>query len=225
MNRIMKYALPVIFAAATAASAHAQIFTLKGASIAIGADEEFTRTLTSSSTSATYTVGNTGGGTLQETISGLQQYTTQSGGGVVSLDLHPKPWAGVEFNYGLYRYSERYAFNYTGSAGQSVNVTNFQHEATGAYIFHPKHIKFQPFVGIGGGGIDFLPSSPNATNQWRGTGLLETGFDIPSGYTHLAFRVEGRTLIYRAPDFNNGALNTSSWRATNQPLVSAVFRF
>jgi hypothetical protein len=121
----------------------------------------------------------------------------------------------VEVNYGFTHYSELYNFNESSvTAGQQIRVPTDQHEATAAYVFHPRHIPFQPFVNIGGGALDFAPAS--TTNQWRAAGLLEAGFDIPTRNKHLAFRMEGRTLVYRAPNFNT---------SLEEPSLSAVYRF
>ena len=98
-----------------------------------------------------------------------------------------------------------------------------QHELTAAYLIHPKHIPFQPFIGIGGGSIDFSPS--NASNQWRGAGLLESGFDMRTHNPHLSFRIEGRSLYYRSPNFYQPAISTRSWRVTEQPTISAHYAF
>ena len=206
-------------------SAHGQFYKLHGASVSVGGTEFFSTPITSSPTGGVYTVTNHDGGTLQETVSGQQQFTSNAFGGVASMQFHPVAFAGVEMNYAASKYSERYFYNYSSAAGQITNVTTWSHEATAAYVFHPKHIKFQPFVNIGGGAIDFLPSRPQADNQWRGAGLLETGFDIPTKSPHLAIRIEGRALFYRAPNFDNPALSTRTWRSTEEPTAAFVYRF
>lgn len=223
MRRHLFRYVPVVFALA-AVSAQAQLDRLKGATVSVGATGQFTTPLTSNPTSGTYNISTPSGGVLSEEVSNQRQYTTESVGVLGQVSLHPVAWAGVEVNYGFTRFSERYAFSYSSaSATQTLNVPVTMHEATAAYQFHPPHIKFQPFVNIGGGAVDFLPTMQN--NQWRGAGLVETGFDIPSGYKHLAFRVQGRALVYRAPNFNNPIISTRSWRVTTEPAISAVFRY
>lgn len=96
-------------------------------------------------------------------------------------------------------------------------------EATAAYVFHPKHIPLQPFVNLGGGAISFIPQS--ASNQWRAAGLVEAGLDLPTENKHLAIRIEGRSLVYRAPNFNQPAISTRSWRVTDEPAAGVVYRF
>ncbi len=223
MKMGMQSFLPLLLAVA-ATSAHGQFYKLKGASVSIGATEHFDTTLTTNTTTGSYVVATPTGGVLTETVSGQQQYTSTSTGGLFSLQFHPVAFAGVEVNYGVTKYSERYAFNYSSaSATQVVNVPTWSHEATAAYEFHPPHIPLQPFVNIGGGAVDFLPAF--ASNQWRGTGLVEAGLDVPLGNKHIAMRVEGRVLIYRAPNFSNPEISTRSWRATEEPSISFVYRF
>ena len=227
MKLAMKRMIPLAVAVMSVTAAQAQFYKLKGASVSVGATSPFTTVLQTNPTNASYTATSTGGGLLNETASGQQQFTTLSTGFLSSLQFHPVAWAGIEMNYGFNHYSEVFSYNASSAtAAQTQRVNTYAHEATAAYVFHPKHIKFQPFLNIGGGAISFLPAAPNASdNQWRWTGLLETGFDIPTGYSHLAFRVSGRALIYRAPNFYNSAISTRTWRSTEEPTASVVFRF
>ncbi len=215
--------LPITVAFA-AASAHGQFQGLKGASISVGAMSPFDRSLESNPTSGSYVIASPSGGVINTTVSGQRQFTTDSVGFLTSLQFHPRPWAGVELNYSYSHYSERYAFNYSAATtAQTASAPTVAHEATAAYEFHPRHIPFQPFVNVGGGSIDFVPLS--GPNQWRGAGLLEAGFDIPTHNPHFGFRIEGRSLYYRAPNFNNRAISTRTWRATVEPAVSTYYRF
>lgn len=223
--RVSKYLPLTLFAAALTTSAQkVNYFHTHGASVSVGGTGQFSTILEQGSTAGNYSIANTRGAQQATAVSNQQQYTTGSAGFVTSLAYHPKPWAGVEFNYGFTHYAERYAYNYAGTAAtQKTSVVTDWHEATGAYQFHPKHIPFQPFVNIGGGAIDFNPR--NASNQWRGAGLLEAGFDLPVHYSHIGFRVQGRSLYYRSPNFYNAAISTRSWRVTTEPSVSAFYRF
>lgn len=197
-TRLVLSALAVI-AGLAASQAHAQAYQnvyrrLHIGTVDLGATGQFSTLLTQNPSNGTafYTVGRQT--TLNPTVvSNQQQYTTTSTGFLASFGLQPFKGLGVELNYGFTHYSERYAFNYAITpVTQTASVPTDQHEFTGAYMVHPKHIPFQPFVGIGGGAIDFAPR--NASNQWRGAGLLETGFDIRTRNPHLSFRVEGSTL-------------------------------
>ena len=221
--------LPLLIAILPLA-AHAQFYKLHelhGAAVSVGITDQFTTPLTSGTGSYDTTAPfGAGYSTYPVTISNQSQTTTTSAGFLGSFEFHPVAWAGVKVNYGYTNYSERYFFNYaTTPATQVLNIPVDQHEATAAYTFHPRHIPFQPFVNIGGGAIDFLPRGQYIANHWRGAGLLEAGFDLPSHMKHVTFRVAGRSLYYRAPDFGTIAISTHSWRVTEQPSVSAVYRF
>ena len=225
MHRSLRYLLPLALAV-TAATAHAQIWTLKGANVSVGGTGQFSTILESNPNNTTLPGTTT-------IISNKTQDTTWSAGLVASMQFHPVTWAGIEVNYGYTHYQERYGFNYSGiAARQQVRVPTDWQEATAGYLVHPKHIPFQPYMVIGGGAIDFNPNAidgypgeqNSGTHQWRGAGLLEAGFDIPTRNKHLAFRVAGRSLYYRSPNYNTAAISTRSWRVTSEPTVSAGVR-
>jgi hypothetical protein len=223
IQAIRRTILPLLFAT-VAASAHAQFYKLHGGSLSAGFSGQFTTQLTSNSGTSSTNIGTPTGGVLNETVSGQQQFTPDPGGLLISLQMHPVAWAGVEINYGYNRSSEVYSFNYSSlSSPQVLHIHDTTNEATAAYEFHPPHIPLQPFVNIGGGALSFIPHL--ASNQWRGTGLVEVGLDIPTHVRHLALRVEGRSLVYRAPNFNQPIISTRGWRVTNEPVASLVYRF
>ena len=224
MFHAVKKSLLLLAAAAVAPSLSAQYLNQHGVTVSVGATGQFTTQLTSSPITSSNVVSSTAGGVINTTISNQQQFTTLSVGGLASLQFHPRPWAGIEVNYGFTRNSERFSFNSSGAtSSQSINLGTGIHEATGAYQFHPHHIPLQPFVNIGGGELFFVPNG--SSYQSRATGLVETGVDLPTHIQHLAFRIQGRALIYRAPNFYNPAISTRSWRATTEPAISAVYRF
>jgi hypothetical protein len=209
----------------SAVAASAQFARLHVGSVSVGGTGQFTTPLTSNPSSGVYNVPfQNGATTYATTISGQRQFTTTSVGFLTSVQLHPAAWAGIELNYGFNHYSERFAFNYaTPNPTQTLNVPTDMHEFTAAYSFHPKHIPFQPFVNIGGGYLDFTPR--NASNQFRETGLAEVGFDLPGGNKHIGWRVQGRSLFYRAPNFSTSSISTRSWRVTEEPSVSVFYKF
>lgn len=223
MKSGIKQALPLCLLLA-AASAHGQYYKLKGATLSVSGTNLWSTPLTNDATSSTAIVGTSPNG-LRETVSGQQQGATSKPGILASFGFHPVSWAGIELNYQFAQFDETYSFYYSSqpSTRQFQRVPVAFHETTAAYQFHPKHIKFQPYVNVGGGYIDFLPYLAN--EQWRGTGLVETGFDIPTRTPHLAVRVQGRALIYRAPNFYNSSLSTRSWRVTEEPTLGLVYRF
>lgn len=206
-----------------AVSAQAQFNRLKGATISVSATQEFTTPVTNNASSVSTVVG-TPPNALRETAYNQQQGATSKPGVMAQFGFHPISWAGIELNYQFVQFEEQYSYNYVGqSAKQYTRAGVAFHEATAAYQFHPPHIKFQPYVNVGGGAVDFLPYL--ASNQWRGAGLVETGFDIPTKSPHLAVRVQGRALIYRAPNFNNSAISTRGWVVTEEPTAGLVYRF
>ena len=188
-------------AAFTAISASAQFYKLHEADVAVGGTGQFTTAVTN---------GN-----------GNHETTTDSTGFLLSLRDHPVAWAGVEVNYGFNRFTEQFAtVGNTALATAPVDV----HEATAAYMFHPHFLHLQPFVNVGGGALDFLPTQ-SGSNQWRGAGLTEVGFDVPTSNKHFGFRVQGRALIYRAPNFDTPVVATQKWVITTEPSLSAYIRF
>ncbi len=221
--QILRRTLPAILAL-SATAAQSQYLKAHGGSLSVGGTGQFSTNLESSQVPVpfTYSVPN---GTVSTTVFNQQQFTTLSAGFVTSFQFHPVPWAGVALNYGFTHYQERFEYVYanTGAINTSVHVPTDSHEFTGGYLLHPKHIPFQPYVEVGGGAIDFTPW--NASNQIRGAGLLETGFDLPVKNQHIGFRVSGRSLFYRAPNFYQPAISTKAWRATYGPAVSAFYRF
>ena len=224
MIQLLRRTLPTLLVL-SAVSAAAQDGYLKshGASLSVGGTGQFSTILESNNgyVNNTYAIPN---GTHTDQIFNQQQYTTWSAGFVSSLQFHPKAWAGVALNYGFNHYQERYTYNYTDSvAPGETRVATDVHEFTGGYLFHPKRIPFQPYLEIGGGALDFTPAI--ASNQWRGAGLLETGFDLKTRDPHLSFRISGRSLYYRAPNFYQPGISTRAWRATEEPAVSAVYKF
>ncbi len=222
MMQLLRRALPAVVVL-SAFTAQAQYLKNHGGSLSVGGTGQFSTELESNSgyVNNTYAIPN--GSHTDQTFQ-QQQFTTGSVGFVASLQFHPVAWAGIALNYGFNHYQERYVYNFTDSAtpGQT-HITTDVHEFTGGYLLHPKHIPFQPYVEVGGGALDFTPWT--ASNQIRGAGLLEAGFDLPTHDKHIGFRISGRSLYYRAPNFYQPAISTRSWRVTEEPAVSAIYRF
>jgi len=231
MIRLTRFAtIAAVVSLAGSLSAHAQWWKLNHGNVAVGGTGQFNTVLTSNPNTVPYTSGTT-----TVNVGAQRQDTTWSAGFISSMQLHPVSWAGIQLNYGYTHYQERYSFNYSNtSVRQYASVPTDWHEATAGYLVHPKHIPFQPYMVIGGGAIDFLPAHGNAYNnlavsyghnQWRGAGLLEMGFDMPTHSKHVGFRVSGRSLYYRAPNFGTPQISTRSWRVTTEPAVSVYYKF
>ncbi len=207
----------------TAALSQAQFQRFTAGSISVGGTGQFTEVLTANPTTAPYPF-LVQGQAVQ--FSNQRQDTTLSAGFVGKVQFQPLKYAGLELNYGFSHYSELYsytttAFPSTAPQAGNLRVKTYTHEATGAFLIHPKHIPFQPYLGIGGGAIDFN----TADNQWRGAGLLETGFDLPMKNGKTGFRIGARSLYYRAPNFDSSLISTRSWRVTAEPEISSYYKF
>ena len=137
------------------------------------------------------------------------------------MRAQPLKFAPLELNYQYSSFSERFA---TPNGPFFSYVPLSFHEATAAYLLHPHYHRFRPFVGVGGGSLYFNPAV-HVKTQIRPAGLAEMGFDMRTSNPHLGFRVQGRSLIYRAPNFNNPGLSSSRWVATSEPSASVYVRF
>jgi hypothetical protein len=211
MKLFPRFITPLCGFVLAAASAQAQIYKLHNVDIGGGAIGQFTTPLPAMNRS------------------NVEDNATNSFGGQFSLREHPVSWAGIEFNYSYSEYTQQYRGYPNGYLGYTASAHNDVHEATAAYIFHPKYkflhpMQAQPFISLGGGYLDFVPTNAG-TNQWRGTGLVEVGFDIPTSNPHMGFRLQGRELIYRAPDFNQPDLASRTWVATSQPMFGVWYRW
>ena len=208
----------------TAVASQAQFQRFTKGSISVGGTGQFTKVLTANPTATPYPFLVQG---QQVEFINQRQDTTLSAGFVGKIQFQPLKYAGLELNYGFSHYSELYSYNTTAFPSTtlqpgSLRAKTYTHEATGAFLIHPKHIPFQPYVAIGGGAIDFN----TADNQWRGAGLLETGFDIPVMKNGKSgFRIGGRSLYYRAPNFDSSLISTRSWRVTAEPEISSYYKF
>jgi len=151
-------------------------------------------------------------------------WTTDSTGLLAQFRAHPMEGTAVELNYQYTQLTEQYSSPVGGGVFVSTSIpTKFQ-EVTGAFLFESHMRGIRPFLSLGGGAIDFSPTVAGYHNQWRGTGLAEFGFDLPAG-RHFGVRVQGRGLFYRAPNFNNAALQSRTWVATVEPAASLYVRW
>lgn len=174
------------------------------ADFAVGATRQLTQSLTSNGPASVW--------------------TTDSTGILASFRAHPMDSTGVELNYQYTQLNEQYSSPVGGGVYVSTSVpTKFQ-EVSGAFLFESHMRGVRPFLALGGGSIDFSPTLAGYHNQWRGTGLAEFGFDLPAG-RHFGVRVQGRGLFYRAPNFNNSALQSRTWVATVEPAASLYARW
>ena len=186
-----------------------QFYKLHSANIGVGASGQFTSSLTDQNTGST-------GAVLPH------QATTDSPGVVVTLRDQPFSWAGIEVNYQYTKFSEKYVLE---PGTRTVPLATNLHEATAAYVFHPRVHRVAPFLAVGGGAVDFTLTDrqPNFNNQWRGAGLVDVGFELRT-HSRLGFRIGARDLFYRAPDYKNAGLASGRWVSTEEPYAGVYFR-
>jgi hypothetical protein len=217
---------PVVLMVTAAAASYGQATAGKGgmfaklgvSDVGVAAAGQFTTSITSQ------TIGGAG-----EVLP--HQATTDSPGVLFTIRLQPKPWAGLEFNYQYSKFSERFFRApraqgpvYVPNLNTPVNVTTSFHEATGAYVFHLKpHKRVSPYVAVGGGYLDFVPTMVDK-NQWRGSGLVDIGFNMQTD-SRLGFRIGARDLIYRAPNYFDASLSSSRWVSTEEPYAGVYVKF
>lgn len=152
--------------------------------------------------------------------------STQGVGFLANIREHPTSWFGLELNYGYNKYSEHYNSRVTGVGRTNLQIG--QHEATAGYVFHIRTPYVQPFIVLGGGGVNFrgTESNPQIGNQWRGAAMYEVGLDFVSKrQPHVGFRVQEHGLFYKAPDFYVANLRSNSWVHQAAPSVGVFYRF
>lgn len=151
---------------------------------------------------------------------------TEGVGLLVNVREQPVPWFGLELNYGYNRYSERFTSAATGAAVGRLQQS--QHEATAGYILHLRVPGIQPFITLGGGGLNFrgTRANPQYGSQWRGTYMYEVGFDFVSRkHPHFGVRVQEHGLFYKAPDFHVANLRSNGYIHQALPSAGLFYRF
>lgn len=176
-----------------------------------------------------FDLGASVNGRFQQVVTNQQPAQTDptEGLGVLAqIRENPFPWFGLELNYGFNKYSERFTSTATGTA-----VGRFQqdqHEATAGYTFHFKTPGIQPFITVGGGGLNFrgTKANPQFDNQWRGTYMYEVGFDFVSRkHPHFGVRVQEHGLFYKAPDFYVATYRSNGYIHQAMPSAGLFYRF
>ena len=159
---------------------------------------------------------------------------TLNAGFLGTIREHPVSWAGIEFDYGYNKYTEHYR---TQPAGGVVNYVPIQqHEATAGYVFHIKTPWVQPFVVLGGGGVNFRssrvqPPAGSGLNgqygdQWRGAYMANVGFDLTSKRAkNFGVRIQEHSLFYKAPDFYQASFRSNAWVHQALPSIGFFYRF
>lgn len=188
--------------------------------LALGASAQESRSEISVQGSGFFTKDTTGQGTTER--------STNTGGFLVGYRYNLKRWLAAEAVYGYDRNSQHY-FSTGGFSRVQANV----HQATGGFVFGvptPRKLRFSPYLLAEGGALVFDPTGnafgtvPGAQRQAIGVFAYGGGADFPVA-RHIALRAEYRGLVYNAPDFGLGSLNTNTVTHTAQPSAGIVFHF
>lgn len=178
-----------------------------------------------------FDLAGSGTGRYQTSVTHQSPYlagNTEGVGFLANIREHPTSWFGLELNYGYNKYSEHYRV--TAEGGPVTSVQLEQHEATAGYVFHIKTPWVQPFVVLGGGGIDFRPTPSSSAivsnDQWRGAAMYEVGLDFVSKrQPHVGFRLQEHGLFYKAPDFYVASFRSNGWVHQASPAAGVFYRF
>jgi hypothetical protein len=204
----LRLILPLVLLS-IATTLSAQVYNLRGTDLAFSGAGQFTSSITNQNAGLPH------------------QSTTGSLGFLLTFRDHPITKLDVELNYQYSSFTERFI---APNNSFDVRVPLAFHEATAAYVIR-NHVSdatpFRPryFVGIGGGALYFNPSIVDVRTQLRATGLVDVGVDIPTRNPHITYRLQGRSLFYRAPNFNQPILSSSRWYAMVEPAVGVAFHY
>lgn len=160
---------------------------------------------------------------------GVHQSETYSGGVLASFRQSYKPWLGYQVDYAYHLSSDRYNIGHAPAA----DVQHDTHEATLSYLYKTRRIwDVEPFAYAGGGAVIFVPSNLPLPTQARAAGVYGAGVDyIPNQLRKMDSRVQAgirlqyRGLTYRAPNFEQAAISTGSWRTTSEPAAGFFLRW
>jgi outer membrane immunogenic protein len=155
------------------------------------------------------------------TENGIKNSATNSGGVLGSYRYFFDVHNGVEVNYG-------YALNTQNflSSGGNVNVKNYSHEVSAAYVFRMPLKRFTPFVTAGAGALVFDPKDlQGIDSQTRASFVYGGGADFNVS-RHVFVRAEYRGFVYNSPTYNLTSLNGTD-RITHraEPSIGFGYRF
>ncbi|HTV07052.1 MAG TPA: outer membrane beta-barrel protein [Acidobacteriaceae bacterium] len=196
------YAALAILLTGSTVPAVAQSSFLKNSEGSVGAFAEFTSNVS----------GN-----------GVTLDTTKAAGGQAAFRHSYHWWLGFEGSYNYTRFNEYYST-------KPYSIQHNMHEFAGSYLVTtPTSLfGFKPFAMAGVSAIVFSPSLNGGQNvPWQGrTGInFGAGVEHPLLSPYFGVRIEYRGVYYKAPDFNQPALNTGASRLTSEPLAGFYFHF
>ncbi len=190
----------LLFSASFAPQAGAQSF-FKNSDVAVSAFGQFTSSVS----------GN-----------GITLGTTDSVGGQAAFRHSYHWWLGFEGSYNYTRFSEFYS-------NLPFPVQHNTHEFAASYLVSGTSVLgFRPFAQVGVSALVFSPSLNGGQNvSWQGEPAFNYGVGVNHSLlsSHFGIRVQYRGIYYKAPDFNDAALQTGKSRLTSEPMVGVYFRF
>ncbi len=152
-------------------------------------------------------------------------------GELFTLRYTVKPYVGFEFNFGNLRYSQNYTF--VPPPQQNLLFRGAQvgaREMTLGYVAHLPYRPFgvTPFVGAGGGTIQFKPTSGGGQGlpfQYRAAYYYTAGVEGNFPNSPFGMRLGFRQLFYLAPDFQQNYLTITRRVTTSEPTIGFFVRF
>lgn len=184
-----------------AVSASAQSF-LRNSDVSVGAFGQFTSDVS----------GN-----------GITLDTTKSLGGQAAFRHSYHWWLGFEGSYDYSRYAELYS-------NQRFPIQHNTHEFAASYLVSAPIGVFgiRPFALAGISALVFSPTLNGGQNQsWQGEPALNFGVGLNHALltSHFGIRIQYRGVFYKAPDFNQPALDTGESRLTSEPMAGIYLKF
>jgi opacity protein-like surface antigen len=173
-------------------------------------------------------VQGTGFFTQSPSGNGTEYSTTETGGFLTTYRYHLNRWMSAEGAYGYDINSQKYLL-----LSSAFRIQSGIHQLTGSLVLNlPSHTgsRFNPYILVGGGALMFEPTGTQfnsisaAQSQSKGVFVYGAGVNYAIR-KRVSLRVEYRGLVYGAPDFGFGALNTNAIAHTAVPSVGLTFRF
>lgn len=155
------------------------------------------------------------------TENGTTNSATNSGGVLASYRYFFDVHNGVEVNYGYALNSQNFV-----SSSNAVNVKNYSHEVSAAYVFRMPLKRFTPFVTAGAAALVFDPKDLQGIDSQTRAGFVYGGGADFNVSRHIFVRAEYRGFVYNSPTYNLTALNGTD-RITHraEPSVGFGYRF
>jgi hypothetical protein len=151
-------------------------------------------------------------------------------GELATIRYVARPYVGFELNFVNARYTENYCCTVT-TAGGVFGVQTGAHEWTLGYVVTPrtKILGFQPFISVGGGATDFIPTAHGGEGlgsfkQARATYYYSFGLQDDLS-PHFGLRAGFREAFYLAPDYGQNYLTILQHTYTYEPNAGFYLRF